>query len=395
MTAISENKASTTAYAILFAVAACHLFNDTMQAVLVSVYPMLRDNYALTFAQIGMITLVFQVTASLLQPLFGIFTDRMPLPYAIPLAPACTMIGLVLLATATSYPAILVAAAAIGIGSSVFHPEASRVTRLSSGGRYGFAQATFQVGGNVGSAVGPLLAAVIILPRGQGAIAWFAVFAVAAFGLLGFVSRWYAGYLREHSKTAVSRKPGHDLTRNQVTGALAVLLTLMFSKFVYTASLSSYYSFYLIDHFGVTPRQAQIYLFVLFASMAAGTFAGGPIGDRVGTKSVIWISILGTLPFSLALPYASLFWTVGLTIPIGLVISSAFSAMIVYAQELMPGRVGMISGMFFGLAFGVAGLGAAALGLLADRTSIEHVFWLCSFLPMLGFFALLLPRIAR
>jgi MFS transporter, FSR family, fosmidomycin resistance protein len=384
-----------TVYAVLFAAAICHGINDTMQAVLLSVYPMLRDNYALTFAQIGMITLVFQVTASILQPIVGTFTDRYPLPYALPVAPACTLIGLLLLATAHSYPAILVAAGMVGIGSSIFHPDASRVTRLSSGGRYGFAQATFQVGGNVGTAIGPLLAALIILPRGQGAIAWFAVFAVAAVMLLSFVGRWYAGYLRDHAKSRPSTRASHNLSRNQVVLALVVLLFLMFSKFVYTSSLHSFYSFYLIDHFGVSPQNAQLYLFILFGAMAVGTFAGGPIGDRIGTKAVIWVSILGTLPFSLALPFTNLFWTVALTIPIGLIISSAFSAMIVYAQDLLPGRVGMISGLFFGLAFGMAGLGAAALGLLADKTSIDFVFRVCAVLPVLGLLAFLLPKTAR
>ncbi|NMD08338.1 MAG: MFS transporter [Phyllobacteriaceae bacterium] len=381
-----------TVYTVLFAAALCHGINDTMQAVLLSVYPMLRDNYALTFAQIGMITLVFQVTASILQPFVGTFTDKYPLPYALPVAPLCTLTGLLLLATAHSYHAILIAAAMIGIGSSIFHPDASRVTRLSSGGRFGFAQSTFQVGGNVGTAVGPLLAAAIVLPRGQGAIAWFALFAVAAFVLLSFVGRWYARYLSQKRVGKAGNVAAHGLSSQQIVWALVVLMVLMFSKFVYTSSLHSFYSFYLIDHFGVTPQNAQIYLFVLFGAIAIGTFAGGPIGDKIGTKAVIWISIIGTLPFSLALPYANLTWTVALTVPIGLILSSAFSAMIVYAQELVPGRVGMISGMFFGLAFGLAGLGAAVLGMVADKTSIDFVFKLCSFLPALGFLAFLLPR---
>jgi MFS transporter, FSR family, fosmidomycin resistance protein len=394
-TAAPAQTAKGTAYTILFAIALCHGINDTMQAVLLSVYPLLRENYALSFAQIGMITLVFQVTASILQPLTGAFTDRFPLPYALPVAPACTLAGLLLLATAHSYSAILLAAGMIGIGSSIFHPDASRVTRLSSGGRYGFAQATFQVGGNFGTAIGPLLVAAIILPRGQGAVGWFAVLAVVAIALLTLVGRWYAGWLRDTARGAASRVAQHGLSAGQIKLALAVLVLLMFSKFVYTASLHSFYSFYLIDHFHVSPEQAQIYLFVLFGAMALGTFAGGPIGDRIGTKAVIWMSILGTLPFALALPFVNLFWTVALTIPIGLVISSAFSAMVVYAQELLPGRVGMISGLFFGLAFGMAGLGAAALGALADATSIDFVFKLCAFLPALGLFAFLLPKTAR
>lgn len=381
-----------TVFTVLFAVSLCHGINDTMQAVLLSVYPLLRDNYALTFAQIGMITLVFQVTASILQPVVGTFTDKYPLPYALPLAPLFTLCGLLLLATAHSYPAILLAAGMIGIGSSIFHPDASRVTRLSSGGRFGFAQSTFQVGGNVGTAIGPLLAAAIVLPRGQGAISWFAILAVAAFLLLSYVGRWYAGWLRDHARKAAAKVAAHSLNSGQITGALVVLLVLMFSKFVYTSSLHSFYSFYLIDHFKVTPQDAQIYLFVLFGAMAVGTFAGGPIGDRIGTKAVIWMSILGALPFTLALPYTNLFWTVALTVPIGLIISSAFSAMVVYAQELLPGRIGMISGLFFGLAFGMAGLGAAALGIVADHTSIDFVFRLCAFLPALGLLAFLLPR---
>ncbi len=387
-----ESQTHGTVFTVLFAVALCHGINDTMQAVLLSVYPLLRDNYALTFAQIGMITLVFQVTASILQPFVGTFTDKHPLPYALPLAPLFTLCGLLLLATAHSYPAILLAAGMIGIGSSIFHPDASRVTRLSSGGRFGFAQSTFQVGGNVGTAIGPLLAAAIVLPRGQGAISWFAVFAVAAFLLLSYVGRWYANWLKDHARKTAAKVAGHSLSRVQITGALLVLLALMFSKFVYTSSLHSFYSFYLIDHFKVTAQDAQIYLFILFGAMAVGTFAGGPIGDKIGTKAVIWMSILGALPFTLVLPYTNLFWTVALTVPIGLIISSAFSAMVVYAQELLPGRIGMISGLFFGLAFGLAGLGAAALGIVADHTSIDFVFRVCSFLPALGLLAFLLPR---
>ncbi len=381
---------STTAYAVLFAVAGCHMINDTMQAVMYSVYPMLRDSYALTFTQIGLITMVFQVLASVLQPLIGTFTDKRPLPYILPLAPTCTMLGLLLLASATSYLVILIAAMIIGVGSSIFHPDSSRVARVASGGRFGFAQSTFQVGGNLGTAMGPLLAAAIVLPRGQGAIAWFALYALLAIIILSLVARWYAFHLvSSAAKPRAAKESRYD--RVTTIRALTILLALMFSKFVYTSSLHSYYSFYLIDHFGVTQHQAQIYLFVLLGAIAVGTFAGGPIGDRIGTKAVIWFSILGTLPFSLALPYMGLWGTVALTIPIGLILSSAFSAMVVYAQELMPGRVGMVSGMFFGFAFGVAGLGAVALGWLADLTSIGFVFKVCSFLPALGILALLLP----
>jgi FSR family fosmidomycin resistance protein-like MFS transporter len=396
MTASTATKpsAQSTVFTVLFAVALCHGINDTMQAVLLSVYPLLRDNYALTFAQVGMITLVFQVTASILQPFVGTFTDKHPLPYAMPVAPLCTLAGLLLLAHAHSYPVILMAAGMIGIGSSIFHPDASRVTRLSSGGRYGFAQSTFQVGGNVGTAIGPLLTAAIVLPRGQGAISWFAVAACAAFLLLSYVGRWYAGWLREHARKSAAMKAQHALSNRQIGAALVVLMVLMFSKFVYTSSLHSFYSFYLIDHFGVTPQTAQIYLFVLFGAMALGTFAGGPIGDRIGTKAVIWGSILGALPFTLALPHTpacSGRWR--LTVPIGLILSSAFSAMVVYAQELVPGRVGMISGLFFGLAFGCGGSGCG--GAWHGGRPDQHRFRLqavCSFLPALGLLAAFLPR---
>ncbi len=391
MTAITTPaRVSTTVYTVLFATAGCHLINDTMQAVLYSVYPMLRQSYALTFTQVGLITMCFQVLASVLQPVIGYLTDRRPLPFIMPLAPTCTLAGLLLLANAWSYPVILLAAMTIGIGSAIFHPDASRVARLSSGGRFGFAQATFQVGGNVGTAIGPLLAAAIVLPRGQWAVAWFGLFAAAAIIILGLVARWYRDHLMAKAATAktaaVSRYSPRDITL-----AVTVLVALMFSKFVYTSSLHSFYSFYLIDHFGVTQHQAQIYLFILLGAIAVGTFAGGPIGDRIGTKAVIWFSILGTLPFSLALPYMNLTGTILLTIPIGLILSSAFSAMVVYAQELLPGRVGMVSGMFFGLAFGVAGLGAVILGRIGDATSIEFVFKLCSFLPALGILAMFLP----
>jgi MFS transporter, FSR family, fosmidomycin resistance protein len=390
MTTLAPARTSTTVYTILFATAGCHLINDTMQAVLYSVYPLLRESYALTFTQVGLITMVFQVLASILQPLIGHFTDKRPLPFIMPLAPTCTLAGLLLLATATSYPVILLAAMTIGLGSAIFHPDASRVARLSSGGRYGFAQSTFQVGGNVGTAIGPLLAAVIVLPRGQGAVAWFGLLAAAAMIILGFVAKWYRDHLvAKAASPQTAAAPLHS--QSQTTLAIAVLVALMFSKFVYTSSLHSYYALYLIDHFGVSKHDAQIYLFVLLGSIAVGTFAGGPIGDRIGTKKVIWFSILGTLPFSLALPYMNLTGTILMTIPIGLILSSAFAAMVVYAQELLPGRVGMISGMFFGLAFGMAGLAAVILGVIADRTSIEFVYKICSFLPALGMLAILLP----
>ncbi len=387
----ASHTAAKTVLTVLFSAAICHGINDTMQAVLLSIYPMLQQNYALSFAQIGLITLVFQVTASILQPIFGIFTDKYPLPYILPLAPACTLAGLLLLSMATSYPVILLAAGMIGIGSSLFHPEASRVARLSSGGRFGFAQAVFQVGGNSGSAIGPLLTALIVLPRGQSAIAWIAPVAVAAIVMLSYVGRWYSTWLKDHARQAAVRANTKVFSKGQVLRALTVLLILMFSKFMYLTSLQVFYSFYLIGHFGVSQQDVQIYLFIMLGAAAVGTFLGGPLSDRIGTRSVIWLSILGALPFTLALPYTNLFWTVALTIPIGLIISSAFSAMVVYAQELMPGRVGLISGLFFGLAFGMGGLGAAALGVLADTTSLDFVFRICAFLPALGILAALLP----
>ena len=387
-----ENRiAGSTVFAVLISVTVCHLINDTLQALMLAIYPMLRDSYALTFGQIGMITLVFQVVASILQPLIGHFTDRRPLPYSLPVAPAFTLLGIVLLGAATSYPAVLVAAGAVGIGSAIFHPEASRVARLASGGRYGMAQSLFQVGGNIGTSIGPLLAAWIILPRGQQSVVWFGVIALAAVGILGGVGRWYSHHLSPKNKARPMPAAHHGLSGRIVGVSLAILLALMFSKFVYTSAMSSFYTFYLIDHFGVSIADSQIYLFIYLGAFAAGTYAGGPIGDRIGRKAVIWFSILGALPFTLALPFVNLFWTVVLTIPIGLILASAFSAMVVYAQELLPGRVGMISGLFFGIAFGIAGLAAVPLGYLADHTSITFVFQLCAVLPAIGLLTVFLP----
>jgi MFS transporter, FSR family, fosmidomycin resistance protein len=382
---------SSTVYAVLLAVAACHMINDTLQAVLLSIYPMLRDSYALTFTQVGAITMTFQVTGSVLQPIIGHYTDRNPLPYSLPIAPACTLAGLILLTFATSYPMILLSAGMIGIGSSIFHPEASRVTRLSSGGRYGFAQSLFQVGGNLGTSIGPLLAALFIIPHGQRSILWVAILAIASIALLSYASRWYSAHLGE-MKTKVQAVQRSALPRNTIIMSLTILVLLMFSKFVYTASLGTFFTFYLIDHFKVGIEEAQYYLFIYLFAFAAGTFLGGPIGDKIGRKAVIWFSVLGALPFTLALPYANLFWTVALTVPIGFILASAFSAMVVYAQEMLPGRVGMISGLFFGLAFGFGGLGAALLGVLADKTSISVVYHLCSFLPAIGLLTMFLPN---
>ena len=395
MATVENRIASSTVFAVLISVTVCHLINDTLQALMLAMYPILRDSYALTFGQIGMITLVFQVIASILQPLIGQFTDRKPLPYSLPMAPAFTLLGLVLLGLATSYEGILVAAAAVGIGSAIFHPEASRVARLASGGRYGMAQSLFQVGGNIGTSLGPLLAAWVILPHGQASVVWFGVIALAAVGILSGVGRWYSHHLRPKNAARPAPLVHHNLSSRTVTLSLLILLALMFSKFVYTSSFSSFYTFYLIDHFQVSVKDAQIYLFVYLGAFATGTFAGGPIGDRIGRKAVIWFSILGALPFTLALPFANLFWTVVLTVPIGLILASAFSAMVVYAQELLPGRVGMISGLFFGTAFGIAGLSAVPLGYLADHTSITFVFQLCSVLPAIGLLTIFLPGAER
>lgn len=379
-----------TTYAVLLSVAASHMINDTLQAVMLSMYPLLHQVYSLTFAQVGMMTMVFQVTGSILQPLIGFYTDKRPIPYSLPFAPACTLIGISLLAMAGSYHALLVAAAAIGIGSSIFHPEASRVARLSSGGRFGFAQSVFQVGGNLGTSLGPLLAAWIVIPNGQRSALWFVSIAVLSVMLLSYVGNWYAHHLGPAKKRAVV-STASALPKSKIIFTLVILLCLMFSKFVYTASMSSFLTFFLMEKFKITPEHAQYYLFVYLFSFAAGTILGGPIGDKIGRKAVIWFSVLGALPFTLALPYANLMWTVILTVPIGFILASAFSAMVVYAQELLPGRVGMISGLFFGLAFGFGGFGAALLGRLADSHGIEMVYHICSFLPAIGLLTMFLP----
>lgn len=376
---------------ILFSVAFVHLLNDCVQAVLPSIYPLLKHEFALSFTQVGLITLTFQCTASLLQPWIGLYTDKRPIPFLLPAGMCVTLAGVALLASAGSFAMLLLAAALIGVGSSTFHPEASRVARLASGGRFGFAQSLFQVGGNAGSAFGPLLAAVIIVGHGQGRIAWFTLLVLLAILVLVGVSRWYAGHLQNPPARAAApvRAP---LPRSRVVGALAVLAALVFSKYVYMASLSTYYTFYLIEKFHLPVDAAQIYLFLFLAAVAAGTFAGGPIGDRIGRKRVIWFSILGAAPFTLALPHANLFWTGVLSVIIGLVMSSAFSAIVVFAQELVPGKVGMIAGIFFGLMFGVSGIGAAAMGQIADAWGIEQVYRMASFLPLLGILAALLPK---
>ena len=389
-TAQSRNSINSTVYAVLFAAAGCHLINDTMQAIMLASYPLLRETYALTFTQVGLMTFAFQITGSLLQPFIGSYTDKHPWPAILPLAPAFTLLGFVLLGLAPNYPLLLAAAVSIGLGSAMFHPDASRVSRLASGGRYGFAQSTFQVGGNVGTSFGPLLAAWFIIPHGQKSILWFALLAIASMTILGMVARWFAHHLTTTAATAkVTKAPA--VSARVVTISMAILVALMFSKFVYMSSMHSFYAFYIMDKFGMSAQRAQIDLFILLGAVAVGTFAGGPIGDRIGRKTVIWFSILGTLPFSLALPYANEFWSVTCTIFIGLILSSAFPAMVVYAQELLPGRVGMISGLFFGLAFGLGGIGATLMGALADATSIGTVFHWASFLPAFGLLAFFLP----
>ena len=380
-----------TALGILAAISVCHGLNDLMQSVLPAVYPILKDAYSLDFGQIGMITFANQATASLLQPVVGAFTDKRPKPYSLPVGMAFTLVGLLLLSVAPTYLAILLAVAMVGIGSSVFHPESSRVARLASGGRHGFAQSLFQVGGNIGSSTGPLLAAYIVLPYGQRSIAWFAVTALSAMAILTRVSAWYRRRLETVRAKGAAIRAG--LPTGRVRLALIILVLLVFSKNIYLASLTSFYTFYLIDKFQVSVQSAQLHLFLLLGSVAAGTFIGGPIGDRIGRKYVIWVSILGALPFTLLLPYANLFWTEVLTIIIGLILASAFSAIVVFAQELVPGRVGTVSGVFFGFAFGAGGLGAALLGQLADVTSIDTVFTVCSFLPAIGLLTWFLPNI--
>ncbi len=385
----------TALFAILLALSFSHLLNDLIQSLIPAIYPILKESFNLTYSQIGYITLTFQLTASLLQPVVGIYTDRYPKPYSLAIGMCFTLVGLILLSQATSFPMILVAGGLVGVGSSIFHPESSRMARAASGGQHGFAQSLFQVGGNLGSSLGPLLAAWIVVPQGQGSVAWFSIVALLAIVVLYKVGRWYHGHLSA-MRSAPKRVVHHDrpaLSRTRVAFSIAILLTLIFSKHFYLASLGSYYTFYLIDKFHVDVQTAQLYLFVFLGSVAVGTLAGGPVGDRIGFKFVIWISILGILPFTLLLPYSNLFWTVLLTVPIGLIMASAFSAILVYAQELVPGRVGTIAGLFFGFAFGIAGLGAALLGQLADATSIRYVYQVCSFLPLIGLLTVFLPNL--
>lgn len=374
--------------------ALAHLINDLIQSVLPAIYPMLKANYDLSFAQIGMITLTFQITASLLQPWVGFFTDRRPAPNLLPLGTLCTLVGIVMLAFVGSFPMILLASALVGIGSSTFHPETSRIARLASGGRFGLAQSTFQVGGNTGSALGPLLAAAIVIPFGQSHVAWFGLAALFFLGVTLMLRGWY----KEHLNQAKARKAvqaTHGISRGRVVAALIVLGLLVFSKYFYMASFTSYFTFYLIEKFGVSVASSQLHLFLFLGAVAAGTFFGGPIGDRIGRKAVIWFSILGVAPFTLVLPYADLFWTSVLSVVIGFILASAFSAIVVYAQELVPGSVGMIAGIFFGLMFGFGGIGAALLGYVADLRGIEYVYQVCSFLPLFGLLAVFLPSTGK
>jgi FSR family fosmidomycin resistance protein-like MFS transporter len=378
---------------ILASLSFCHLLNDLMQSLLPSIYPMLKQSFGLSFRQIGLITLVSQITASLLQPVIGVYTDRRPQPYSLAMGMAFTLVGMLLLGFGPSFAAVLIAAALIGLGSAVFHPESSRIARLASGGRHGFAQAFFQVGGNVGSAVGPLLAAFFVLPYGRSSIAWFSALALVGILFLWSVGNWYRDTGVLNPATRGMPDVPAPLARRETGTALALLIGLIFSKYIYLASFGSYYTFYLIDRFNLSVRSAQIHLFLFLGAVAAGTIVGGPIGDRFGRRRVILWSILGVLPFSLALPYVDLFWTRALSIVIGLILASAFSAIVVYAQELVPGRVGTISGLFFGFAFGIAGVGAAVLGELADRTSIATVYLVCSYLPAIGMLGFWLPKI--
>jgi FSR family fosmidomycin resistance protein-like MFS transporter len=379
-----------TVYSVLGAISFSHLLNDMIQSLILAIYPLFKAEFSLSFGQIGLITLVYQITASLLQPLVGLYTDKHPKPWSLPVGMAFTLSGLLLMSMAASFPVLLVAASLVGCGSSVFHPESSRVARMASGGRHGLAQSLFQVGGNAGTSLGPLLAALIVIPHGQRSIAWFSAAALVAMLVLANVGRWY----KRHPAAKKARGAGvvSTLPRNKVLTAMSVLMLLVFSKYFYLASINSYFTFYLISKFHLSVQAAQVHLFWFLAAVAAGTVVGGPVGDRIGRKVVIWVSILGVAPFTLMLPYADLFWTNVLSVVIGLVLASAFSAILVYAQELIPGKVGMVAGMFFGFAFGMGGIGAAVLGQLADATSIDYVYKVCSFLPLIGVLAILLPK---
>lgn len=391
-TAIEPKTAESTAFRILASLSVCHLLNDLLQSLLPAVYPLLKDTYHLDFVQVGLITATSQLTASLLQPIVGMYTDRRPMPYSLAIGMAFTLTGLIALSSAPNFQMILIAVALVGVGSSVFHPESSRVARMASGGQHGLAQSLFQVGGNAGTALGPLLAAFIVVPYGQRSISWFSIIALTAILMLMQIGHWYKAHRVASHKSQTAPPIAASQT---IIAAVTVLIALVFSKFFYLVSITSYYTFYLISKFNLSVRDAQIHLFIFLGAVAAGTIIGGPIGDRIGRKHVIWWSILGPLPFTLVLPYANLFWTTLLTVPIGLLLASAFPAIIVYAQDLLPGRVGTVSGLFFGLAFGMGGIGAALLGQLADHTSIEFVYRVCAFLPAIGLLTAFLPNVSR
>ncbi len=392
---VTKNIAEGTVFSILLTISFSHLLNDTIQSLIPSIYPLVKNSYHLNFSQVGLITLTFQLAASLLQPFVGFYTDKKPQPFSLALGMSFTLIGLIVLSQAASFYILLLAVALVGLGSSVFHPEASKVAFMASGGRRGLAQSIFQVGGNAGSALGPLLAALIIVPFGQSNILWFSLLALLAIVVLITVGKWY----RQNThlikpKSNAKHVAGHpNLTRARITGSIIILLVLIFSKYFYLACISSYYTFFLIDKFHISVQSSQLHLFIFLASVAAGTLLGGPLGDKFGRKYVIWFSILGAAPFTLLLPYASLFGASVLTVFIGFILSSAFSAILVYAQELIPGKVGMIAGLFFGFAFGMGGIGSALLGALADRTSIQYVFKVCAFLPLIGLLTGFLPNI--
>jgi len=390
-----ENKLQKTIYPILFAISFSHLLNDTIQSLIPAIYPILKSNYHLSFAQVGMITFTFQMAASLLQPFVGLYTDKKPQPYSLAMGMGFTLTGLIVLSISVHFYLVLVSVAFIGIGSSIFHPESSRMAHAAAGDQPGLAQSIFQLGGNLGSSIGPLLAAWIIVPHGQKSIMWFSLVALLAIFILTKVGNWYKSYvLKVRAKQKQKALVFHStFSKRKVTFSVVILLTLIFSKYFYLASLTSYYTFYLINKFHVGIQTSQIYLFVFLFSVACGTMIGGPLGDRFGRKYVIWFSILGTTPFALLLPYSNLLWTVILTIPIGLILSSAFPAILVYAQELIPGKIGMVSGLFFGFAFGMGGIGSALLGNLADKTSIIYVFHICAFLPLIGIITGFLPNI--
>lgn len=389
-------KAGKPVYPILIAISISHLLNDTLQSIIPAIYPIVKESFSLNFAQIGLITLTFQLAASIFQPFVGFYTDRKPKPFSLAIGMGFTLVGLILLSIAPSFEFLIFAVGLVGVGSSIFHPEASRVAHMASGGRRGLAQSVFQLGGNFGSSIGPLLAAIIIVPYGQSNIIWFSALAILAIFLLFNIGKWYRRKLRIKAKRPGSdHHIAHNLSRKRVFISVGILLVLIFSKYIYLVSMTSYYTFYMIQKFGSSIQDSQVYLFIFLFAIAAGTIIGGPLGDRIGRKYVIWGSILGVAPFSLILPHMNLFWTVVLTIPIGVILASAFSAILVYAQELFPGKVGMISGLFFGYAFGLAGIGSALLGSLADRTSIEYVYQICAYLPLIGLITVFLPNIGK